>query len=204
MLKRFYLITLSTLLFAFQAQATDKMYGILSAGFTDSEFDLSKAENPSYKFAVGYQFDPQWYLEVGYQQLADEDLVATLPTSLGEVESFEPGLQGDALFASFLGKASGRQGELFYRIGIMRADMKGQSLIPQGQCEVGEGSDFSLATGENYTMCEYDDSNLAGVLGIGFDFFVGPRSMVRFEVEHIRGENDLTVNAAYLGFRYNF
>lgn len=204
MLQRLCLIVLFTIMMCHQAQATDKMYGVFSAGFTDSEFDLSKAENASYKFAVGYQFDRQWYLELGYQQLADEDLVTVMPASLADVDAFEPGLQGDALFAAFLGKAGNQMGELFYRVGIMRADMKGQSLISEGQCEVGVGNDFALATGENFTLCSYDESNIAGVLGIGFDFFVGARSMVRLEVEHIRGENDLAINAAYLGFRYNF
>ncbi len=204
MFKRFTLFILLAFGICSQVLATDKMYGVISGGYTESEFDLTKADTASYKFAVGYQFHRQWYLELGYQQLADEDLASVLPTTLEEVDSFEPGLQGDALFAAFLGKAGNNMGELFYRVGILKADMKGQSLIPQGSCEVGEGSDFALGTGENYTLCRYDDSNVAAVLGIGFDFYVGARSMVRFEVEHIRGENDLAINAAYLGVRYNF
>lgn len=204
MFKRFVLVTMLAFGCCSQVLATDKMYGVISGGYTDSEFDLTKADGASYKFAVGYQFHRQWYLELGYQQLADDDLATQLPETLLQVESFEPGLQGDALFAAFLGKAANNMGELFYRVGVLKADMKGQGLIPQGNCEIGAGSDFSLATGENYTLCRYDDSNVAAVLGIGFDFFVSARGMVRFELEHIRGENDLAINAAYLGLRYNF
>lgn len=191
-------------MFCYSASATDKMYGIISGGFTDVEFDSTKVDGGSYKFGVGYQFSRQWYLELGYQQLANENLNSVVPTTLAQVETFEPGLQGDALFAAFLGKAAGRLGELYYRVGVLRADMKGQSLTTESSCELGDASGFTLSTGESYNLCQYDDSNIAAVLGIGFDFWVGINTMVRAEVEHIRGENDLAINAAYLGVRYNF
>ena len=201
-LKQLFLASLLSV--GFSSHATEDMYGIFSAGFSETEFNDVKVDGAGYKFAVGYQFHPQWYIELGYQQLADESLSA-VPTTLSGVQSFEPGMQGDALFAAFLGKASSNTGELFYRIGVLKADVKGQQLLAGvSECEVGQATAVNLGNDGQYTYCDYDDGVIAGVLGLGFDFFIGPRSMIRAEVEHVSGENGLSVNAAYVGFRYNF
>lgn len=185
--------------------ATENIYGIFSAGFSDTEFDLNSADGASYKLALGYQFHQQWYVEFGYQQLADESLLKTLPTTPEQAENFSPGMEGDALVLSFLGKASNKMGELFYRVGVVKADVKSHNLFAGNVgCELGAATSFALSGGEPYTLCEYDEGSVGGVIGLGFDFFVTSRAMLRAEVEHISGENNLSVNAAYVGFRYNF
>ena len=164
--------------------ATDKIYAVVSGGFADSEFAESSVDGASYKFAVGHQFHPQWYFEGGYQRIADEggDLAS---------QPYNELLEGDALFLSVLGKAGSRQGELFYRLGVMRADMQGYT--PIADCAE-----------ECNSFDRYVDSVFAGVVGFGYDWYISLNSMIRFEVEHISGEDSLQVNAAFIGYRYNF
>jgi len=164
--------------------ATENIYGVISGGFADSEFSASSVDGASYKFAIGHQFHPQWYVEAGYQRIADEGGDAN---SLAYTEI----LEGDALSISVLGKAGSRQGELFYRLGLMRADMMGYTASADCSADCVE-------------FDSYDDAVFAGVVGIGYDWYIGLNSMIRFEVEHIAGEDSLQVNAAYIGFRYNF
>ena len=171
------------LLSALAANATENMYTVISGGFADSDFADSSVDGASYKFALGHQFHPQWYVEGGVQRIADETV-----NDFGSTDA----LEGDAFFISVLGKAGSREGELYYRLGLLRADMKGYRNAES--CVETPCSDLE----------RYDDSVIAGVVGIGFDYYISLNSMIRLEVEHISGEDNLQVNAAYLGFRYNF
>ncbi|WJG10477.1 outer membrane beta-barrel protein [Aliiglaciecola sp. LCG003] len=184
--------------------AADNLYGVISGGFGKSDFQTNDSESGAYKFALGYQFHRQWYAEFGYQQLSGQDLLIELPSTQDSLEQAEFGLTADAIVASVLGKASGNMGELFYRLGVMKVDIEGQNLTESSQCEFGEVRPFTLSSGEDYTLCEYDEAVLAGVIGVGFDFYLGVHFMLRAEVEHVKGEHDFSNNAAYLGLRYNF
>jgi len=44
----------------------------------------------------------------------------------------------------------------------------------------------------------------AGLIGLGFDYYVSQNSMVRFEYTYIGGEDSFSTNMLSLGFRYNF
>lgn len=168
--------------------ATEKMYGVVTAGYADADYSEIGVENVSYKFALGHELSRQWYIEAGYQQLFDD---------LDDVE----GGKADALFLSVLGKAGNKTGELFYRLGVLNVDVQGSEFAIDGQCALGE---IGGADANGNAICRYDEGGVAGVVGFGFDFFVGLNSMVRLEAEHIRGQDGLSINAAYLGFRYNF
>ncbi|MBT0585647.1 outer membrane beta-barrel protein [Alteromonas oceanisediminis] len=166
-----------------QAAATERLYGVIGAGYSQSEFRQGEQDGLSYKAAIGYQLDAQWYLEAGYQRIADGSV--DVPPQSNESDA----LAGDALSLSVLGKAGSREGELFYRLGILRGDLEGYQTVTQ------DGVDG---------LVYYNDSVVAGTVGLGFDWYVGLNSMIRFEFEHIFGEDDLKVNAATIGFRYNF
>lgn len=198
------IIPFAFILFAIHAQAKDDLYGIVTVGFADTDFGSTAAESAAYKFGIGYQFHRQWYVEAGYQQIADESMNSQIPTSAQQVESFEGGLEGGALYLSVLGKASGRTGELFYRLGVLNVDLKGQSLADSDTCSIGRATPISLVTGESYSLCEFDEGVFAGAFGIGFDFFIGTKTMLRVEIEHIEGEHDFSSSSAHLGLRYNF
>lgn len=169
-------------------QATEKMYGAITGGYTDADYSEVSVDGLSYKLTFGHEISRQWYVEAGYQQLFDD---------LDDVE----GAKGDALFLAVLGKAGNQTGELFYRLGVLNVDVQGSEFAIDGQCAVG---DISGTDASGNAICSFDDGGIAGVVGFGFDFFVGLNSMIRIEAEHIRGQDGLSVNAAYLGFRYNF
>jgi outer membrane autotransporter protein len=188
-----------------QALAADYLYTVFSVGYSDVEFTQDSNEGFGYKMTIGYQFDPQWYVEVGYQQLVHDKLYTKGLPSAADVNNSESVQQGDALFLAFLGKASGPTGELFYRLGVLKTVMRGQQLLAGlSECELGQANVLAIADFGAATMCDYDESGVAGVIGLGFDYFVGARTMLRFELEYIKGQDNLTVTTATVGLRYNF
>mgnify|MGYP003635142267 CR=1 FL=1 len=52
--------------------------------------------------------------------------------------------------------------------------------------------------------CSFDEGVVAGIAGLGFDYYVGLKSMVRLEYTYLGGEDDLSTHLVSLGFRYNF
>lgn len=187
-----------------QAKATENMYAIATGGYAKTDLLDSGNSNVSYKLAVGHQFDRQWYLEVGMQKLVRDTLAEGMPDDQHMADSALK-LDASALFIAWLGKASGRTGELFYRIGVLKTDIKGQQIVAGSQtCELGEGSLITSNQGGNFTFCQFDEGGVAGVIGLGFDYFVTSKAMLRSEIEYIKGQNNLTVSAAYIGLRYNF
>jgi hypothetical protein len=202
--KQFGVLILSVMVSS-QILAADKLYTVISFGYSGLEFTQESNKGLGYKMAIGYQFDPQWYVEAGYQQLIHDKLFTTGLLTAEDVNNGVNMQQGDAMFLAFLGKASSRVGELFYRIGVLKTDIRGQQLlIGVRECEFGQANELTIADLGAATMCGYDESGVAGVIGLGFDYFSSARSMVRAEVEYIKGQNNLTATVATLGFRYNF
>ena len=165
----------------FSAHATERMYGLVTAGYTDAEYGDADNKGVAYSLALGHQFASKWYVEAGYQNLLDED---------DGVDT----LQAEGLYLAVLGKAGGRIGELYYKLGVMDVDVKGYQTV-----DAGEGG-----AGETVTLCGYDDGVVAGMVGLGFDYHVGLNSMVRLEALHVRGQDDFATTVLSLGFRYNF
>jgi hypothetical protein len=202
--KQFVVLVLSCMV-SLQTLAADNLYSVFSIGYSDVEFTQDANEGFGYKMAFGYQIAPQWYVEAGYQQLIHDKLYSTELKSAADISNTNNVQQGDALFLAFLGKASSPMGELFYRLGVLNTDFRGQQLLPGVQeCEFGQGNVMDIADFGAATLCDYDESGVAGVIGLGFDYFVGARTMVRFEIEYIKGQDDLTVTTATVGLRYNF
>lgn len=202
--KQICLLVLSWIV-SIQTLAADNLYSVFSVGYSDVEFIQDSNKGLGYKIAFGYQFEPQWYVEAGYQLLVHDSLYSTeLPTA-NAVTNAENLQQGDALFIAFLGKASGRTGELFYRLGVLKTDVRGQQLLAgERECEFGKANVLAIADFGAATMCDYDESGVAGVIGLGFDYFVGARTMIRIEIEYIKGQDNLSTAAATVGLRYNF
>jgi hypothetical protein len=202
--KQICLLVLSWMV-SIQTLAADNLYTVFSVGYSDVEFIEDSNEGFGYKMAFGYQIDPQWYVEAGYQQLIHNNLYTTDLPSSTDVTDAKNLQQGDALFVAFLGKASGPTGELFYRLGVLKTDIRGQQLLAgERECEFGQANVLAIADFGAATVCDYNESGVAGVIGLGFDYFVGARTMVRAEIEYIKGQDNLTVTTATIGLRYNF
>ncbi|WP_414828147.1 outer membrane beta-barrel protein [Alteromonas sp. H39] len=165
--------------------AIEKMYGTFGVGYADTEFSQQTKDGITYNLAIGHQFMSQWYVELGYQQIVDEQ------------EGAES-MKADALYLAVLGKASSYNGELFYKLGVMNVDVAGvENMLGDGVCDVGDAV-------PELAQCRYDEGSLAGLIGLGYDYHLGMRSMLRLEYNYIGGENDLKAHIVNIGFRYNF
>lgn len=205
MLKKQISILILCCIFSLQILAADNVYTLFSVGYSDVDFIQDSNKGFGYKMAIGYQFDPQWYVEVGYQSLIHDNLYLTELPSAKDVMHSKNVWQGDALFLAFLGKSFSQAGELFYRVGVLKTDIRGQQLLPGvSECKLGKTYVLAIANYGAATMCDYDESGIAGVIGFGFDYFIGARTMLRTEVEYIKGQDNLTVTTVNLGLRYNF
>ncbi len=60
--KQFGVLILSVMI-SLQILAADKLYTVMSVGYSDLEFTQESNKGLGYKMAIGYQFDPQWYVE---------------------------------------------------------------------------------------------------------------------------------------------
>ena len=188
-----------------QTLAADNLYSVFSVGYSDVEFTQNSNQGFGYQMALGYQIAPQWYVEVGYHQLSHDKLYSTALPMAENITHNKNLQQGDALFLSFLGKASGRMGELFYRLGVLKTDIRGQQFLSGvGECEFGQAKVLSIEGLGVATRCDYDESGVAGVVGLGFDYFVGSQTMLRTEIEYIKGQDNLAVTTVSIGLRYNF
>ncbi|MFT2090539.1 hypothetical protein [Paraglaciecola sp. 2405UD69-4] len=181
------------------------MYSIFSLGVSELEVAQDESQNLTYKIALGYEFHRKWYVEAGYQQLGYDDLyTSALPTE-SDVIKGRSVKQGDALFLAFLGKASNHHGELFYRLGVLKTDIRGQFIQEASQeCSLGKAIAIEVENYGSANLCDYNEGGAAAVLGLGFDFFIGARTLIRTEAEYIKGQNDLEMSALSIGLRYNF
>ena len=185
------------------ANVFEKNYLLLAPGLNDVSVLDSSASEAGVSLAFGTEIHPQWYAEVGYTLISADFEPPIEPLSINDVQ-LDSGADASGLYLSFLGKATGQSGELFYKLGVMTMTYETSNQYSGEQaCDDGEQRLLTIADG-TVTQCDYDDTAIAGIVGAGFDFFVGYRAQIRFQVEHIRGENDIQVNAVQLGYRYNF
>lgn len=181
-MKKLGLLALTAGLLSLPVQATDKMYGVVGSGYGDAEYGNGDVGSANLFMGLGHQFAPKWYVEGGYKRLFDETEDNT-------------NLKADSLYLAILGKAANQYGELYYKLGVVSADISGKQVVTTEGCAAGEQSGV---------FCEYDDGVFGGLVGLGFDMNIARNSMLRFEYEYIGGEDDLSVSQFNIGFRYNF
>lgn len=200
MFKKLILSLLGSAVFVGQVSAQDySFYTVLGAGYAESNSQLVDDKGASYRFGVGYQLHRQWNVELGYQQIIKEDF--QLP---GTNNNAQDGIDASAIYLTLLGKASAQRGELFYRIGALSIDVEEQQFhTGSATCAAGQGTTLNVGA-QSYTQCTLDESVIAGVIGIGYDVRISSNVLIRTEIEHIKGEDDVEFNAAYVGLRYNF
>lgn len=186
------------------ADIFDNNYVLLAPQYADVDIDDANASEAGFNVAFGTEIHRQWYAEIGYNQFSSNFEFSAVPTTTA-VDGFDPGVDASGLYIAVLGKASGQSGELFYRLGVMNVGYETSTrLSGTAACNNGTQSFFTVSGTETVTQCDIDDSGVAGMIGAGFDFYVGYSAQVRLQFEHVRGSNDVQANTAQLGFRYNF
>jgi hypothetical protein len=168
------------------AGASKQFYAVAGAGVAEAQIDDVSSTDFSYRLNIGYEFHRQWQAELGYQRLVDDS------------DGNEAGLSVQALSLSALGKAKNRNGELFYRIGLAYVDVEGAvDTINQNSC------DATIQT-SSATLCSVDEGGIGGVVGLGYDLYLGLHSEIRFEAEYLYGDNNVTAAAIYVGYKFKF
>ncbi|MFW8590389.1 outer membrane beta-barrel protein [Glaciecola sp. 2405UD65-10] len=194
--------SLLSLVFVFMTQqsiAQQNFYGITSLGYASNDYDgLSQSQSldaVSYKLGVGYEYNRSWSFEAGFQSLGEEIL------SMDELNFENSSIEIDNIYLNALGRAGNRHGELFYRVGIARVDTSESYLASAPLCG---GQSSILAVQQDAMLCQTSKSGMAGVVGLGFDFYIHHSTLLRIEAEYMSGENGYSTSATYLGIRLNF
>jgi len=159
------------------SHALANSYAIATAGYSSVDTQVDDDGDLGYSVALGYQIHRQWYVEGGYLSLID-------------AEGDEQEVTANGAYLALLGKAGSNTGELYYKLGVAHIDIEYISV--------------SETTCDGAVFCGYDDSVIAGLAGLGFDYYVGLESMVRLEYVYLGGEDDFSSHSMNLGFRYNF
>jgi len=153
-------------------------YVVANIGYGNVDTEIDNEADVSYSAALAYQFHRQWYVEGGYISLIDAD-------------SDEQSVEANGPYLALLGKASSQKGELYYKLGVANIDIE-------------HVTSNSAVCGDNVLACGYDDAVVAGLAGLGFDYYLGLKSMVRVEYTYFGGKDDFSAHIVNLGFRYNF
>lgn len=177
------------LLVSHQSLAIEKMYGVAAASYSDLEYGTTADEGAGYKLALGHQFHRQWYVEAGYYQLADIS-----------AKGNSPSIKADTLYLGVLGKASHPVGELYYRVGAATINLQEGLLTDAETCSSGTQIDVQ----DGMLLCGTDDTIAAGILGLGFDYYIATKTFLRLEAEYIVGQDSFETTVLSLGIRYNF
>ncbi len=186
------------------AQWFEKNYVFASGAYSDVDVDYGSEGNAGFTLGFGTEIHRQWYAEVGYSQFASDFSALSADQISNATQGLDAGNDASGLYLGFLGKASGQTGELFYRLGIMGLDYQSQALRFDGDC--GGGTEQALTTvgGDNVVVCDKDDSDIAGMIGVGFDTYLGFNSQIRLSFDHIRASDSISINTIQIGYRYSF
>jgi hypothetical protein len=183
-------VTLLAVAAVFPAQALDSIYGAAGMLYSTTEFSQRDEDDVGYQLVLGHAISRQWYIEVGYSELMNMS-----SDNKGNLD-----METNALYISALGKASNQVGELFYRIGVANLDVAALEQPIDDSCELGALREQVSGV----SLCQYDEGILAGIIGLGFDFYIANKTFLRLEVNYFRGENDYVSGTAFVGIRYNF
>lgn len=191
---KLFIVALINMSFCGHIAAKDgTFYAVSALGYADNEYVQENFDGFSYKLNIGYELNAQWAFEAGFQLLVDNT------GNFNVAEALEGSEEINSLSISALGRAASRHGELFYRIGLLRLDSTFVDIRNDNECF----GTLLAFQGANF-ICQQRDSSLAGVIGLGFDFYIHHSTLLRLEIEHIQGENDYSAQALYVGFRLNF
>lgn len=201
-----YFISLAGLLASPAALADlfDKNYIALSPMYSDVQATHSKKE-VGFNLSFGTEIHKQWYAELGVNYFSSGFDNLTQPTDLDTAFAADSGIDASGVHLAFLGKAKNQRGELYYRIGIAALNVTSEKYVtPESSCGSASRIETMALDGAAVSLCSMDDTKLAGMIGIGFDTYLGYETQLRFAIDHYRGQDDIQINTIQLGLRYNF
>lgn len=177
-----------------------RLYVVAAGGYATNDINNYDHDEVTFKLNVGYVLSDQWSVELGYSGLGDSGL-SNNDLAIDNTNFDTNDYNVTALRLSALGRARNQHGELFYRLGVMQINAQRTYAIGGEVCE---GGDSLIGTISNTSICENDNDQIAGVIGIGFDLNMTDFTQLRFELEHIQGQDEYSGQAVLIGLRVNF
>lgn len=208
------LSALTAVALGFSTQALADVYVTTGAYYSKAD-NASDQTGPGTSIGLGYEINPMWSIEFGYDNFIDED--GTKPYLVNYPQTttldFEDPYSHKGWVLSALGKtALNDSSTLFYRAGVMQSDVR-QTVYSQGQeaCkgqpddETGysfvdaEGNTFQRATG-----CDYKQKSTDLIFGLGIQTNFSENWFGRMEAVHVFADKGEAITAAKLSVGYKF
>lgn len=165
-------------------------------------------------FSVGYTINPQWSVELNYDQYNDDE--ARGPNSFtAKNNGIKNQYNSKGVAISALGKTSlSDNAVLFYRAGVTRQSVE-EALYQMGLTQECPRSDayrgthilsdgVSPANNLNFTKCMWDGSVTQAMLGLGAEWTLTSDWFVRTEALHVFAGKGQTINALKFSVGYRF
>lgn len=167
---------------------------------------------PGSQIGIGYSLTEQWSLELGYDQLMDEDPLWPSLGNNGSSILYKSGYKSSGVTFSVLGKSAlDNHNTLFYRVGAI--NHKSESWVfhdASRLCAASESEAFVGVFGDEETTfgtvrgCTQANSNIGLLLGFGVDNQFYQQWFSRIEVVAISDPDAETIYALKLGIGYRF
>lgn len=213
-LSRLTLSAISMVVLSFSNEALANLYVTAGAYYSKAE-NASDQSGPGSSIGIGYELNPNWSIEFGYDQLIDEDgakpYLIDYPKTINL--GFDDPYQNKGLILSALGKTQiDSTSTLFYRAGLMQSDIR-QSVYSQGQ-QVCKGKpsdqrsylfvDAQGATFQSATGCEYKQKSTDFMFGLGLQSDFSKQWFGRIEALHLVADKGESITAAKISIGYKF
>ena len=165
-------------------------------------------------FSLGYTINPQWSVELSYDQYNDE--AARGPNSFtAKNNGAKNQYNSKGVAISALGKTSlADNAVLFYRAGVTRQSVEELQYLSgltqdcprqdayRGTHRLSDG--VNPANGLNFKMCMWDGSVTQAMLGLGAEWALASDWFVRTEAMHLFSGKGQAVSALKLSVGYRF
>ena len=180
----------------------------------------SKTEKPfddkdiGSSFSVGYIINPQWSVELGYDQYNDEAVRG--PNSFTAANyGIKNQYNSKGIAFSALGKTSLADNTvLYYRAGVTRQSVEEELYLGgmSQECprlDAGRGT-YILSDGagpannKDFTMCMWEGSVTQAMLGLGVEWTFASDWFVRTEALHLFSGKGQAIDALKLNIGYRF
>lgn len=214
-MSRLTLSALTVLALSFSTAALANNIYITTGAFYSKADNASKQTGSGTSIGLGYEINPVWSIELGYDNLIDEDGAEPKLINYPQTTAldFEDSYHNKGWTLSALGKTPlGSSSTLLYRAGVMRSDVR-QNIYRQGEqsCKgepvntVGysyidaDGNTFQSAIG-----CSYEQKSTDLIVGLGVQTDFTDNWFGRVEALHVFANKGEAITAAKLSIGYKF
>nr|WP_245217594.1 outer membrane beta-barrel protein [Rheinheimera maricola] len=179
-----------------------------AANYSRVEHATNKSKGGGYEANLGYSINSNWSIELGYLDALDK--TSTEP-DYDSGSLYGNGYQLKGAMLTVLGKAAMAEGELYYRAGILRAEINATTFYngePQGfTCHNGLISEYEVTWDDieyNFFKCEASAKKNVALFGLGYKYNISDSWFLSTEVRRIFARSGFNVDNVSVGIGYRF